>query len=69
MEEQKSLTYNQASRAQSVAIGGDECVESTQASTDVRNLIDLHNFGCNTNQVQTDEKQMNAVVDSKDMAS
>jgi hypothetical protein len=31
--------------------------------------IDLQNFGCNTNCVQTDEKQMNAVVDTKEIGS
>ncbi len=41
----------------------------TEASTDVNNLVNLQNFGTNTNSVGTDEKQLNAVVDTKDCGS
>lgn len=44
-------------------------VPIAEAATDVRNLIDLQNIGCNTHFVQTDEKQLNAVVDTNDFGS
>ena len=50
----------------SIAIGGDDNEDLVEASTDVNNLVNLQNFGCNTNNVATDEKQLNAVVDTKD---
>jgi hypothetical protein len=37
--------------------------------TDVRNLVAFNTMGINTQSVNTDEKQLNAVVDTKDIGS
>ena len=67
-EEQKSSPHQN-----SIAIGGQSPFKAAapqtlnnEASTD---NIDIQNIGCNTNFVQTDEKQLNAVVDTKDCGS
>ena len=59
------------SKGHSIAVGGDDEPNQvfTEVSTDVNNLVNLQNIGCNTFNVQTDEKQMNAVVDTKEFAS
>lgn len=57
LEEQKSEQISSSFKPQmhSVEIGMD--AESThEAATDVRNLVDVNNFGCNTQSVNTDEK-------------
>jgi hypothetical protein len=41
----------------SVEIGNDDLMMNNQeVSTDVRNLVDFSNFGCNTHMINTDEK-------------
>ena len=40
-----------------------------QTVTTATDNIDLQNIGCNTNFIGTDEKQLNAVVDTKDIGS
>jgi hypothetical protein len=72
-EEQKSINYNntQTSPAvvHNVGIGGDEAIHTlvnAESSTDQVNQL---NFGTNTQNIMTDEKQLNAVVDTKDIGS
>jgi hypothetical protein len=64
-EEQKSNQRNASQGTQNVAIVGG----ATEASTDVNNLVYFENVGCNTQFVRTDEKQLNAVVDTKEIGS
>ena len=62
LEEQKSLSYSH-----SVGVGEEvfQCANA-EAATDA---VDIQNFGCNTVGIETIEKQLNAVVDTKDMGS
>lgn len=69
-EEQKSTNVVVDSRNQSVGVGSSPFdYIGAEAATDVNNLVNLQNFGTNTNWIQTDEKQLNAVVDTKDCGS
>ena len=53
---------------QSVGCGG-EPSSTKERSTDVINLVNVASSGTNTNSVQTDEKQLNARVDTKEFAT
>lgn len=64
-EEQKSTQKVQMNN-QSIG-NGIGC--TTETSTDVRNLVNFGDFGGNTEFIPTDEKQLNAVVDTKEIGS
>ena len=72
-EEQKSINYNntQTSPAvvHNVGIGGDEAIHTFVNAESATDQVNQLNFGTNTQNIMTDEKQLNAVVDTKDIGS
>ena len=52
----------------SIGIGG-ELNPTKERSTDVMELVHVASLATNTNMVQTDEKQLNAIVDTKEFSS
>ena len=52
----------------SIGIGGDHFPKA-ERSTDVINLVNVASSATNTNKIQTDEKQMGTIVDTKEVSA
>lgn len=67
---QRAFTQRNPGPSHSIGIGGNDALIGTNhAATDVYNLVGFNSMGINTQAVNTDEKQLNAVVDTHDIGS